>query len=233
MPLPTVIIPGYFARAKEYQALETALNQRGIPTTTVSIRKRDWLPTLGGRSVLPIIRQIDRTVQRVRQQYQASAVNLLAHSAGGWIARIYLGEKPYDIHGNIVGSEEIWQAHTFTATLITLGTPHTSQERWTRRNLDFVNNCYPGAFYPHVRYICLAGKAVYGEKNWKSWLAYESYRLTCGQGHAWGDGITPIPSAHLAGALNLTLEGVKHAPTSSPPWYGSQEILPSWLTYLM
>jgi hypothetical protein len=34
----------------------------------------------------------------------------------------------------------------------------------------------------------------------------------CGEADVWGDGIVPIPSAHLDGAINLDLEGVYHSP---------------------
>jgi triacylglycerol esterase/lipase EstA (alpha/beta hydrolase family) len=232
MTLPTVILPGYFASAIEYQQLEKALNERGIPTTTVPLRKRDWIPTLGGRSVVPILQRIELTVKQMLYQYKSSAVNLIAHSAGGWIARIYLGEKPYLIHGDGTAAEAIWEARKYVHTLITLGTPHTSQERWTKKNLDFVNMNYPGAFYTEVRYVCVAGKAVYGEKRLGSWLAYNSYQLTCGRGNCWGDGITPIAAAHLTGATNITLEGVMHSPKSSGIWYGSPEVRQAWLSYL-
>jgi triacylglycerol esterase/lipase EstA (alpha/beta hydrolase family) len=232
MTLPTVILPGYFASAIEYQQLEKALNERGIPTTTVPLRKRDWIPTLGGRSVVPILQRIELTVKQMLYQYKSSAVNLIAHSAGGWIARIYLGEKPYLIHGDGTAAEAIWEARKYVHTLITLGTPHTSQERWTKKNLDFVNMNYPGAFYTEVRYVCVAGKAVYGEKRLGSWLAYNSYQLTCGRGNCWGDGITPIAAAHLTGATNITLEGVMHSPKSPGIWYGSPEVRQAWLSYL-
>ena len=166
------------------------------------------------------------------QSHRCDQVNLVAHSAAGWISRIYLGDKPYCIHPNASTQQKIWQAHQFVSNLICLGTPHTSQERWTRRNLEFVNHNYPGAFYRDVHYVCLAGKAIYGERSWGSWLAYNSYQLTCGNGDSWGDGITPIASAHLAGATNLTLEGVQHSPRASGNWYGSPEIVSSWSHYL-
>ena len=233
MPLPTVILPGYFASATDYRDLEQALNQQGVPTVTVPLRKRDWFPTLGGRSVVPILWQIDRTVKQTLRQYNVSRVNLIGHSAGGWIARIYLGEKPYDIHGDVRGSEGVWNARVYVATLVTLGTPHISQERWTKRNLDFVKDNYPGAFYPDIRYICVAGKAVYGQRRLGSWLAYNSYQLTCGQGNCWGDGITPIAAAHLEGATNLILKGVMHSPKSPGIWYGSPEVKQAWVSYLI
>lgn len=232
MLLPTVILPGFFASASEYFQLEGALNRQGIPAITVPLRKRDWIPTLGGRSMVPILKQIDRSVRYMLHQHNASKVNLIAHSAGGWIARIYLGEIPYDIHADVIAREAVWSAHARVDTLVTLGTPHISQERWTRLNLDFVKANYPGAFYPHVRYICVAGKAIYGQRRWGSWLAYNSYRLTCGKGECWGDGITPLEAAHLEGATNLTLEGVMHSPRARGIWYGSPEIIPAWLSYV-
>jgi len=232
MPRPTVIIPGYFARATEYQPLAAALNQAGIPTEIVPLRKRDWVPTLGGRSVVPILQAIDRTVRQLQNRHESDRVNLIGHSAGGWIARIYLGDKPYDIHGDVAGEKAIWRGRDRVATLIALGTPHTSQERWTKRNLEFVRDTYPGAFYRDLNYICVAGKAIYGRRRWGSWVSYQSYQLTCGRGDCWGDGITPIAAAHLEGATNLTLEGVRHAPTSGGIWYGSPEVRREWMVYL-
>lgn len=229
MALPTVILPGYLAGAPEYQALEQSLQARGIPATVVPIRWQDWIPTLGGRSVTPILRKLDSTVKQVLQHSGSSQINLVGHSAGGWLSRIYLGEKPYCVHPKDT-EDCVWNARASVSTLITLGTPHTSLERWTRKNLDFVNLSYPGAFYPEVRYVCVAGKAVYGDR-FKSWLAYSSYKLTCGQGNCWGDGITPIASAHLEGAENLTLEGVRHS-LKAGLWYGSPEPIDTWFPYL-
>lgn len=233
MPLPTVILPGYLASATDYQDLEKDLKGQGIPTVTVPLRKRDWLPTLGGRSIVPIIRAIDNTVKQTLTKYNVSQVNLIGHSAGGWIARIYLGEKPYTIHNDVTELEGVWNARHHVSTLITLGTPHLSQERWTKKNLDFVKHNYPGAFYPEVKYICVAGKAIYGQRKLGSWLAYNSYQLTCGLGNCWGDGITPITAAHLEGAINITLEKVMHSPNSLGIWYGSQEVQKDWVVYLM
>jgi len=157
---------------------------------------------------------------------------ILGHSAGGWISRIYLGEKPYTIHGDVLEDAGLWEAHPYVNTLITLGTPHVSQERWTRKNLDFVKIHYPGAFHPQVRYVCAAGKAVFGKRGFGTWLAYKSYELTVGKGETWGDGITPVEAAVLDGAENLVLEGVWHSPRSPGKWYGSPEVLPAWIEYL-
>jgi pimeloyl-ACP methyl ester carboxylesterase len=234
MSLPTVILPGYLAGAPDYQPLEQALQALGFPAVTVPLRRRDWFPTLGGRPVTPILAQLDQTVKQVIERFETSQVNLVGHSAGGWIARIYLGDQPYD--------GRIWQGRSQVATLVCLGTPHQSLERWTQRNLNFVNSTYPGAFYPEIRYVCVSGKAVCGTRSWRlgQWFTYKSYELTCGQGNCWGDGVTPITAAQLQGAENLILERVSHSPRTKGSaaslaahcWYGSADSLAAWASYL-
>lgn len=232
MPLPTIILPGYLAGAIDYREMEQTLNDLGVPTVTVPLLKRTWLPTLGGRSVLPVLELLDQTVQQMMRKYDAPKVNLVGHSAGGWISRIYLGENPYDVHGMLPDRAYVWKAHRFVSTLMALGTPHTSFERWALRNLDFVNLNYPEAFYSDVRYVCVAGKAIFGERRFGNWLAYSSYQITCGKGDCWGDGITPIVAAHLEGAENITLENVRHSPRSGGLWYGTPKVVEQWAKYL-
>lgn len=232
MGLPTVILPGYLAGSSPYQEMEQSLCELGFPAVTVPLRRRNWLPTLGGRSMVPILQLLDRTVKQIMQDTGSDRINLVGHSAGGWICRIYLGEIPYDVHPNDAEKVCLWKAHPQVGTLVTLGTPHISQERWTKRNLDFVKTHYPGAFYPTVRYVCVAGQAIYGDRSWNNWFTYNSYELTCGQGDCWGDGITPVEAAHLAGAENVTLEEVLHSPRPGKLWYGSPEIVKAWVKYL-
>ncbi|KAF8380850.1 hypothetical protein HHK36_028345 [Tetracentron sinense] len=50
----------------------------------------------------------------------------------------------------------------------------------------------------------------------------QGYKQVCGQADMWGDGVVPEVSAHLEGALNISLEGVYHSPVGSDdtlrPW---------------
>ncbi|MBD3881595.1 lipase [Phormidium tenue FACHB-886] len=228
---PTVILPGYLAGALPYQEMQAALQSLGIPAHIVPLKRRDWFPTLGGRSMLPILQQLDHTIKQVQAETGSDRINLVGHSAGGWISRIYLGEVPYDIHPGDAGKVCLWKGATFVKTLVTLGTPHVSQERWTKRNLDFVKtHC---SLCADVRYVCVAGKAIYGKRAPATWFAYSSYELTVGQGNCWGDGVTPIAAAHLEGAENLTLENVLHSPRPGRLWYGSEAIVPLWAKYLV
>jgi hypothetical protein len=69
---------------------------------------------------------------------------IVASSAAGWISRIFLAEGPPYSNTIYYGADRVH-------TLVTLGTPHTSAEAVTRRNIDYVNNSYPGAHMPGVR----------------------------------------------------------------------------------
>lgn len=218
---PVIIIPGYFAAASEYGALAQSLRKNGFDTTVIPVEWYDWISTLGGRPMTPILLILAQTINQVRRRTGAQQVQLVGHSAGGWIARLVLGSTFYD--------ERIWGYASKVSRLVTLGTPHLSKERFTKQNMDFVNNTYPGAFHPKVEYICIAGKAVYGESNW---FVRQSYELTAGRANCWGDGITPIEAAHLGGATNLTLEGVLHSPRGNRFWYGSDKPLSEWVPYL-
>ncbi len=231
MPLPTVILPGYLAPARDYFALEQFLIAQGFPTVTVPLTRQSWLITLGGRPVTPILEVLDQTVRSVLAETKSKQVNLIGHSAGGWISRIYLGAESY--------YDRAWSGHPLVKTLVTLGTPHTSQERWSRRNIDFVGRSYPGTFFPEIEYVSIAGKALYGKPSWRlrEWFTYKSYQLTCGQGNCWGDGVIPIESAHLVGAKNIILENVQHSPRTIPAnaqhqWYGSPDVVAQWIEHL-
>jgi len=225
-----VILPGYLASAQPYQEMEQALVAAGFPAVTVPLRRRDWLPTIGGRSVINIIQSLDATAQRAMVDYSCNQINLVGHSAGGWISRIYIGEHPYDVHASDRLRTFPRSARRHVKTLVTLGTPHRSQERWTRKNLDFVNETYPGAFYQDVKYACVAGKSIKGKKT--NWFTFNSYRLTCGEGTTWGDGVVPVRSAHLEGAENITLPDVWHSPRAGINWYGSPAVVDGWRPYL-
>ena len=76
---------------------------------------------------LPPVRLRERTVNAALLHNNSQQINLIGHSAGGWISRIYLGEIPYAIYGDVTADTiGLWNARAKIATLITLGTPQIS-----------------------------------------------------------------------------------------------------------
>lgn len=158
-------------------------------------------------------------------------VNLIGHSAGGWLARVFLGE--------CASAED----RKSIRSLITLGTPHLAPPPGsfdqTRGLLDYVNREYPHNHHEEVRYICVGGKALQGKKlgqgTFEEWIAYQSYLPLCGSGDVWGDGITPVGHALLEGSEQVIIEGAKHSPLSAKNgqgWYGSDGFIDQWIENL-
>jgi len=82
-------------------------------------------------------------------------VDLVGHSAGGWLARAYLADEKY--HGAQLPAPAV-------STLVTLGAPHLAPPKGvpgvfdaTRGALDWLNDTYPGAHFASVkvRFFCV------------------------------------------------------------------------------
>ena len=74
-----------------------------------------------------------------------------------------------------------------------------------------------------------------GEGGIKAKFAGAGYEVVCGSSQVEGDFIVPVPSAHLEGAIQLTIDGAYHSPLGSRlfgPWYGDQPYLDQWVSHL-
>jgi pimeloyl-ACP methyl ester carboxylesterase len=108
--------------SKPYQGLVNSLQQRGFMAEVVPVSSREWWPILLGGDHQWYLQRIDNTLSEMYKKH--GSVALVGHSAGGWVARLLLGEDvPY-------------QGQTFPGrrkkvrSLITLGTPHASIEAY-------------------------------------------------------------------------------------------------------
>lgn len=222
---PLVIIGGYLTSPSDFSELSQLLavppyNYQVFVAPIGRLRwalTRDW----DFSKVLAIVRA---TVERALSSSGAQQVDLLAHSVGGTVARMYLGEQPY--------RGEVYGGRRYVRRLIMLGTPHHSQEQWTRRSIGFVNETYPGAFYPDLHYTSIVGRAIRGNPRGRfiERMASSSYVTVSGAGYAqaWGDGITTLECAALRGAEYLVVPDVSHSPFHKRPWYGDRAGLERW-----
>jgi pimeloyl-ACP methyl ester carboxylesterase len=222
---PLVFIGGYVSSPRDYRGLVAALaappyNYRVV---VAPCNLGHWAITRD-RDLRRILGFVRATVAEAFAAGGGRPVTILAHSMGGTLARIYLGDRPY--HGEVYGG------HRYVDRLVMLGTPHHSQERWTERSVGFVNEAYPGAFYDHVRYTSVVGRALRGDRRGAlaERLAAQSYATVSGpsQAGAWGDGVTTLACAVLSGAEYLAVPGLYHTPFHGRPWYGDAAALPLW-----
>ncbi|XXG62904.1 hypothetical protein AAC387_Pa05g1196 [Persea americana] len=277
---PAVILPGLGNNSGDYQRLASSLTEDyGIPCVVAKVSRPDWLRNAAGlldanywrgtlrpRPVLDwYLKRVDRAVSEAKQLSEGGGLSLIGHSAGGWLARVYMEE---------FGLSRI-------SLLLTLGSPHMPPPKGlsgvidqTRGLLDYVEkNCSRAVYTPQFKYVCIAGRYIQGARFFDNPnIAFETlipnhndqnlsqtavinsespahsttlrarfvgqgYKQVCGQADVWGDGVVPEMSAHLEGALNITLDGVYHSPVGSDdtlrPWYGSPSIVEQWIHHLL
>ncbi len=214
--LPIVIVGGFLSDWRWYIPFRDRLERTfSVRTFVVPIDRWDWFGPIVGGTYTTTLLALDHTVGRALAETGAERVNLIGHSAGGTIGRLYLGEKDY--------FGRSYAGHRRTASLVTLGTTHVSLLSWTRRNIDFINDAYPGAFYRDVAYVSVAGKSVFGKfpGTLAEMVAFNNYRTVLGRGDVWGDGVVPIEATEIPGVPHIILPEVHHLPNSEYPWYDS------------
>ena len=310
-----VLIPGFVTDASAFLDFAERLNSRGVRTVVAPIRWYQWLPTVGDRSMRPILDRIHETVmttvaadpqelQRLfhRNEHEATRMTsevaatsidfdreerllklppyslgdwvaemidptkgahhgspfdtpsclspssrfpstdddkvvLIAHSAAGWISRIYLSDAEY--------GGRVYIGSNLVRGLVTLGTPHMAireiqdgRQPLNPRNMGFVLNSasHPegGKWEDQVPVVCVGGDAVRGEKylgGLAKTLPFQSYELVCGDGSGSGDGITPLTSALGMDRARsyITLPDCFHGTGFPGDWYGSDSIIDQWL----
>ncbi|PSC73077.1 alpha beta-hydrolase [Micractinium conductrix] len=214
-----VILPGLGNNAKDYAPLAGLLAERGLHVEVAPVARLDWARNAAGlryaeywQGTLKPRPTVDWYLQRVGQAVEAAKratdgapLTLLAHSAGGWLGRLYMLD--FD--------------RTGIDQFVSLGSPQLPPPEGvvdqTRGILTWVTDASPGAFHPEVSYTTLAGRYLKGSPlqgpgSWQQRVVGAGYQQVCGDATAWGDGVVPVPSAHLEGAQQMTLEGAYHSP---------------------
>lgn len=173
-------------------------------------------------------------------------IALIGHSAGGWIARVYLSDRAY--------AGRAYAGSRLVHSLVTLGTPHADADGPAWEGVKWANR---EAAPAGVRALAVAGSGALADRS--GGFTERAYAF-CGvdpsahpelypDGVLDGDGVTPTASA-LAwnGAKQLLLPGsTTHFPDypalfapelaaarrDGLPWYGSDAALDRWAPWLL
>lgn len=193
----------------------------GAQVHVVPITPLDW--ALGRvRGYGQIVFEVASTVDKALLESGSDKAVLVGHSAGGILARVYIGgDPPY-------GGRR-YAGHRRVSHLITLGTPHNVPSNGRLAPIAEVNRLFPGALHTGIRYLCVAGAAVDGVSSRRARKRYERF---VSDGRVKGDGEVPVETALLPGAESLVLDGVYHGRLHSwrkGRWYGSdRETVERW-----
>ena len=226
MMQPIVIMGGILSFPRVYSRMRDALEQfTGLPVGIVDAHSYDWTSSTVPSGWPYLLRKLDRTVRQMLTLSTTGKVTLVAHSAGGLVARLYLSPEPF--------KGRAYRGLDHVDHLITLSSPHYYQ----RRNIHsgwlpgWLEERYPDAYFaPQVSYASVAGKLIHGDSHGslRERHAYAIYKELIGDGGVWGDGLVPVASALLPGSQQLILDGVSHYAGFGGPWYGEAEVIPRW-----
>jgi pimeloyl-ACP methyl ester carboxylesterase len=226
---PILIVGGFASSPANYANLRATLAAiSGRPVAVAPINLIDWLGVVASDSYGALAGILARAVRQVLAAHGARRLSLVAHSAGGVLARIYLGDQPYGLR------RLSFQGHQYVRSLITLGTPHSASGAGRQGGLNqvaYVQATYPGAYWQFIRYVSVIGKGIFGAPDGPppERGAWQSYRLLSGQGDQWGDGVVPLQNGLLAGSRQLVIPGLRHDQRPDRPWYASSPaIVRAW-----
>ena len=282
---PVVILGGFGNNSQDYVApfgnadvsLAASLEARGFDVEVVALERKEWAKILravfspgfytGKGTTEPgytwYLEAVEEAVSKaLRDRPDASQVDIVAHSAGGWLARAYVGGALNEVDWTRSFRYPAREPQRTTPLpqanyaervrhIVTLGAPHRvapCANDATRGALAWVDRRWPGAALKNegVSYTCVAGRTVRGRAGeaFKKKLAgysHNSYVQVCGEGDmVVGDAVVPCEYAMLDGAENILLDGVFHSMSkvgtydedSRECWYGSDEVVDAWLQRL-
>ncbi|CAL0318931.1 unnamed protein product [Lupinus luteus] len=223
-----------------------------------------WRGTLQPTPILLwYLNRVHDAVQEAKQLSSSNPnthISFIGHSAGGWLARLYIQQFHHSL-SHISLLLTLGTPHLPPPK----GLPGVIDQ--TRGLLHYVHqNCPKPLHTPHLKYVCVAGRYIqgaplFGKSNpnidsslptrpdsaiitspphkitLRARFVGQGYKQVCGKADVWGDGIVPEVSAHLEGAINISLDGVYHSPVASDdhfrPWYGSPAVLEQWVQHLL
>jgi pimeloyl-ACP methyl ester carboxylesterase len=213
---PIVIVGGHMTLPVNYRGLAQVLRGlSGSDVHVIPISPLDW--AVGrARGYGQLVFEVASTVDRALLESDSDRAVIVGHSAGGILARVYIG-------GNPPYGGRRYSGHRRVSHLVTLGTPHVAPESGPLARISEVNALFPGALHAPagLRYLCVAGAAVDGASSRTARRRYERF---AGDGRVEGDGVVPVESALLPGAESLVLDDVYHGRLYGGfggRWYGS------------
>ncbi|KAK3025046.1 hypothetical protein RJ639_044797 [Escallonia herrerae] len=160
------LLQGLGNNTADYQKLALSLKGYGVLSVVAKVSRIDWLRNAAGlvdpnywrRTLRPrpvldwYLKRVDEAVNKAKEMSQGGSLSLIGHTAGGWLARVYMEE---------FGSSDV-------SLLLTLGAPHLPPPKdvpgvidQTRGLLYYVEEkCRKAVYTPELKYVCIAGRAV-------------------------------------------------------------------------
>jgi len=155
------------------------------------------------------------------RETKAKKIDLIGHSSGGIMLRLYLSNEVFN---NLV-----FNGKSIAKNLITLGSPHQAIKATALRR--FVNEKYPGNFFKNINYVSIGGEVEINSDQTSlltKLIAQSSYKSISGNKNERGDGLVPLSSSLLKNSQKITLPKTVHGGIFGNNWYCSPSKVKEW-----
>ena len=187
----------------------------------VDVTRGDWFRSNSSKGWINILNKVKDKVALALKETKAKKIDLIGHSSGGIMLRLYLSDDPFE--------GVIYDGKSTTGNLITLGSPHQAVKATAMRR--FVDEKYPGNFFKNINYVSVGGEIEINTKQTSiltKLIARDSYKSISGDRTATGDGLVPLSSSLLRNSQQIILQETVHGKIFGENWYGSSSKVKEW-----
>jgi len=187
----------------------------------VEVTRDDWFKSNSAEGWVNILNKVKDKVAFALKENQAKKVDLIGHSSGGIMLRLYLSSDRF--------KNSIYNGKSTSSNLITLGSPHKAVKATALRK--FVDEKYPGNFFNNINYVSIGGEVEINSKHTSiltKLIARGSYKSISGDKNQSGDGLVPLCSSLLENSQQIILPETVHGGIFGKNWYGSNSKVREW-----
>ena len=219
---PIIILGGFLITSEAYTPTKhTIENISGRKVYVVDVSRGDWLKSNSADGWINILNKVKNKVAFALKETEAKKIDLIGHSSGGIMLRMYLSSEPF--------KGATYNGKSIAKNLITLGSPHQAVKATKLRR--FVDEKYPGNFFKNINYVSIGGKVEINSNQTSlltKFIARNSYKSISGDKNASGDGLVPLSSSLLNNSQQIILPRTVHGGIFGKDWYCSPTKVKEW-----
>jgi len=219
---PIIILGGFLITSEAYNPAKNIIeNIFSRKVYVVDVTRRDWFKSSSPEGWINILNKVKAKVALALKETKAKKVDLIGHSSGGIMLRLYLSNEPFN--------NAIYDGKYTAKNLITLGSPHQAIKATALRK--FVDEKYPGNFFKNINYVSIGGKVEINSNQTSiltKFIARDSYKSISGDKNASGDGLVPLSSSLLNNSQQIILPRTVHGGIFGKDWYCSPKKVKEW-----